>query len=400
MYTVPNKTRAFLFQRNDFFYFVRRVPVHLQHHYKTSRISFSLKTKSQKIALLRSRELASLLEKYWFHLQMRDDAIFGRFLKKPCFTPLVENAVKLDEVVGQSKDSALKFSEARKLYLRLKGQNRTPNFYRATERDCNILINLCGDKPIDRYLRTDATALRDHLLSQNMAGQSIVRIISTIKAILNFAATESGIPNNSAFTGLYVDRSLGRTERQPIALANIRILQDKCIRINDERRWLIALISDTGLRLGEAVGLLKSDFQIMDGIPVVAVKPYHWRRLKTKNSERLVPLVGFSLWAKDRILQSGNNSEFAFPCYNKTKLSNANSASAALNKFLVSQVPNCGTIHGFRHSLRDRLRKVETPADIIDQIGGWTTSGVGHSYGLGYPLPVLLRWMLQITEQK
>ena len=107
MYTVPNKTRAFLFQRNDFFYFVRRVPVHLQHHYKTSRISFSLKTKSQKIALLRSRELASLLEKYWFHLQMRDDAIFGRFLKKPCFTPLVENAVKLDEVVGQFLTNSL-----------------------------------------------------------------------------------------------------------------------------------------------------------------------------------------------------------------------------------------------------------------------------------------------------
>jgi integrase len=397
---MPNKTRAFLLQRNDIFYFVRRIPDQLQHHYRTGRICFSLKTKSKNIALLRSRELASRLETYWFHLRMREDAVFGRFLNQPIFTPLAENAVKLDKAVGQSKDAALKFSEARKLYLRLKGQNRTPNFYRATERDCNILINLCGDKPISEYLRTDATALRDHLLSENMAGQSIVRILSTIKAILNFAATESGIPNNSSFTGLYIDRSLGRTDRQPISLENIRILQEKCFRMNDERRWLVALVSDTGIRLAEGVGLRKSDFQIMDGIPVVVIKTHPWRRLKTKSSERIIPLVGWSLWARDQILRSENRSDFAFPCYNKTKLSNSNSASAALNKWLETQVPGCGTIHGFRHSGRDRLRAVECPSDIVDQIGGWTSSGVGHSYGQGYPLAVLHKWMLKITEPK
>ena len=397
---MPNKTRAFLLQRNDIFYFVRRIPEQLQHHYRTGRICFSLKTKSKNIALLRSRELASRLETYWFHLRMREDAVFGRFLNQPIYTPLAENAVKVPEAVGQFKDAALKFSEARKLYLRLKGQNRTPNFYRATERDCNILINLCGDKPISEYLRTDATALRDHLLSENMAGQSIVRILSTIKAILNFAATESGIPNNSSFTGLYVDRSLGRTKREPISLENIRILQARCFKINDERRWLVALISDTGMRLAEAVGLRRSDFQIMDGIPVVVIKPYSWRRLKTKNSERIVPLVGYSLWAKDQILQSGNQSEFAFPSYNKTKLSNSNSASAALNKWMDSQVPNCGTIHGFRHSMRDRLRSVECQSDIIDAACGWKTAGIGHSYGQGYNLSVLHKWMLKITEPK
>ena len=397
---MPNKNGSFIFQRNGFFYFIRRVPAQLQRHYKTSRISFSLKTKSQNVALLRSRDLASRLEAYWFHLSMQEDAIFGRFLKKPSFTPPIMNAVTVQEAVGQSKDSALKFSEARKLYLRLKGQNRTPNFYRATERDCNILLNLCGDKPIDQYVRSDAVACRDHLLVENMSGQSIVRILSTIKAILRFAATESGIPSNNSFTGLYIDRSLGRTDRKPISLENIRILQEKCFRMNDERRWLVALISDTGMRLGEATGLLKSDFKTIDGIPVVVIKPHQWRRLKTKNSERIVPLVGYSLWAKDQILRSGNHSEFAFPSYNKTKLSNSNSASAALNKFLNSQVSSCGTIHGFRHSLRDRLRQIETPSDIVDQIGGWTTSGVGHSYGQGYPLSVLQRWMLQITERK
>jgi integrase len=45
-------------------------------------------------------------------------------------------------------------------------------------------------------------------------------------------------------------------------------------------------------------------------------------------------------------------------------------------------------IHSFRHSLRDRLRAVECPSDIVDAIGGWTTEGIGQRYGKGYDLNV------------
>ena len=79
-------------------------------------------------------------------------------------------------------------------------------------------------------------------------------------------------------------------------------------------------------------------------------------------------------------------SVYAFPRYNKTTTTNANSASAALNKWLYPYVPNGCTMHSFRHSMRDRLRVVECPADVVDQIGGWATGGVGQGYGSGYGL--------------
>ena len=47
----------------------------------------------------------------------------------------------------------------------------------------------------------------------------------------------------------------------------------------------------------------------------------------------------------------------------------------------------------FRHSLRDRLRAVQRPADIADQIGGWATDGIGQRYGSGYPIEVLMDGM-------
>ncbi|MCH2096711.1 MAG: hypothetical protein MK160_16615, partial [Rhodobacteraceae bacterium] len=66
---------------------------------------------------------------------------------------------------------------------------------------------------------------------------------------------------------------------------------------------------------------------------------------------------------------------------------------AALNKWMKCQANVPGTLHCFRHSMRDRLRAVECPSDVADQIGGWQTEGVGQAYGRGYPLEVLSKWM-------
>ena len=57
-----------------------------------------------------------------------------------------------------------------------------------------------------------------------------------------------------------------------------------------------------------------------------------------------------------------------------------------LNKWLKPMVSEGCVVHSFRHSMRDRLRAVECPKEIIDQIGGWSSSDVGESYGDGFPL--------------
>ena len=41
----------------------------------------------------------------------------------------------------------------------------------------------------------------------------------------------------------------------------------------------------------------------------------------------------------------------------------------------------------------DRLRAVQCPSDITNQIGGWTTDGVGQGYDSGYHMSVLELWL-------
>jgi len=98
-----------------------------------------------------------------------------------------------------------------------------------------------------------------------------------------------------------------------------------------------------------------------------------------------VPLVGVSLWAVRRAY-GANNSPFLFPKYCDEKQCHSNSASAALNKWLKQVAGPEYVIHSFRHSMRDRLRAVNCPSDMIDQIGGWSSGKLGEGYGEGYSI--------------
>jgi len=50
-------------------------------------------------------------------------------------------------------------------------------------------------------------------------------------------------------------------------------------------------------------------------------------------------------------------------------------------------------------SLSYRLRAVKCPSDMIDQIGGWSTAGVGQSYGEGYGLKATEYWLIKLINR-
>ena len=166
-------------------------------------------------------------------------------------------------------------------------------------------------------------------------------------------------------------------------------------------RWLIALILDTGMRLAEAAGLHVDNIKLDEDIPYVDIKPHPWRSLKARGSQRQVPLVGASLWAAQRI-KANASSCFAFSRYTDHTRCNANSASNALNKWLQANFRNDIVIHGFRHALRDRLRAVNCPSEMIDQIGGWSSGKVGEGYGEGHSVLQTTQWMtrLQLNQNR
>ena len=48
--------------------------------------------------------------------------------------------------------------------------------------------------------------------------------------------------------------------------------------------------------------------------------------------------------------------------------------------------------------MRDRLRAVNCPSDMIDQIGGLSSGEVGDGYGEGHSLVKDLEWLRKINK--
>ena len=370
------RSPVYFYKRGEMFYFSRAVPSDLQHRFDKRKVEVSLRTKS-------AAALSDRLERYWDSLRM--ELIYSR-----------ELGLSVIEEGTARQASKLTFDEVLELYHRLKGVGKTKLFFEGSERSIRYLKDCLGHNSVDGLMPGDAGLFRDYLLERGMSASSVKRVIASVRAILNLVIKERGLSRPNIFNGVFIPKDLDKRSRPPIPSGEIQKIQNECRSADDEPRWLIALISDTGVRLAEACGLLCSDIKLTDAVPHLVIREHPWRRLKTSSSNRDVPLVGAALWAAKRIMEQPG--QFAFPKYCSQALCKANSASTTLNKWLRPRVSEDCVIHSFRHSLRDRLRAVECPPDIADAIGGWTTVGVGQGYGKGYGLAVKRKWMQQFAS--
>ena len=367
---------TYIYQKRGFYYFSRRVPKEVQPLHGKQRIVLALNTRSRAKALKYSQVICQRLDERW--LPMRLDAMgLGN--------------VWADEVRQQT---APLLSEAVGQYLQLKGIGKAKTFHQAALRNAGVVIDQLGDRQLCDYSTVDAGKVRDALIDRGLSVLSVRRIFTTVKAVINLAIAEHGLDIRNAFAAIYMPEAESK-KRVSIPVETIRQIKQSCFEHDDDMRWLIALISDTGMRLAEAAGLHVDDIKLDEDIPYVNIKPHPWRSLKTKRSQRQVPLVGASLWAAQRI-KANASSCFAFPRYTDHTRCNANSASNALNKWLHAHFRNDIVIHGFRHAMRDRLRAVGCPSEMIDQIGGWSNTSVGEGYGDGYSILQTAQWMARL----
>ena len=308
----------YLFVKRGVYYFSKQIPKDVRQHYSHNRIVQSLKTKSVKDAFYQSQNLLHKLNQHWFYLRVRDENI-------------LQFPYQFTQQTPQKRPQNPKLSDALQTYFKLKGKGKCEIFYRATRRAVRDVIALLKDRYLNDYSTNDAAHFRDHLLGRGLVTSTVKRVFAIIRAIINLSIQEYGLGCKNAFARTYIPDLEDSIKRQPIPIDIIRQIQKECLNINDSNRWLIALISDTGMRLSEALGLKISDIKSNEEIPYLNIIPNSARRLKTKSSQRQIPLVGTSLWAARQICLHVKG-EFAFPHYTVKDYWYTNSASAALNK--------------------------------------------------------------------
>ena len=291
---------TYLWLKGNTYYFNRHIPFDIQPHYKSSRVVICLKTACRVKAKQAARSIAQRLEDYWLGLRLQNMDI---------------PAIQVVRASDEANDATLCLSEACELYLRLKGVGKDKVFIRTAQRNTGYVTKLLGDRLISSHSSNEASQFRDWCIDRGMGIKTVKRVFASVRAIINLAISEEGFDCSNAFAKTYFPDDDNAQIRQPISMEDIRKVQSLCRDTDDEMRWLIALISDTGIRLGEAAGLLREYIKLGEPIPHIDLKPHPWRTLKTKGSQRCIPLTGAALWATKRILKTNNDSTFAFPRY-------------------------------------------------------------------------------------
>ena len=106
-----------------------------------------------------------------------------------------------------------------------------------------------GHEQLDEITSKDAGRFRDYLFDRGMSSSSIKRIFSTVRAVINLLIKEHGLDWSNVFSGTYIPDDSRSTKRAPIPPDQLRKIQKECFEVDDQGRWLIAMISDTGMRL-------------------------------------------------------------------------------------------------------------------------------------------------------
>ncbi len=290
--------------------------------------------------------------------------------------------------------TAPRLADALDLYLRQHPKGGEKRFAGNTRLAISKVTEAARNLRLSEYTRQHANQVRDAMLEGGLKTTSVKRRFESICAVFKAAVDEHALkaadglrPLDNPFAGIRI-AALGHDaeKREEFTTEELGAIAQACHKLGDDRRLIISLLMDTGARLGEVVGIRVSDLCLDAAVPYIHIRPYQGRTVKTASSERMVPLVGEALWATQRAVADKDPAGLLFPVYGPTK---ANSASAALNKWLKTSPGIPKTVHGFRHSMKTRLRLARVPEDIRNRIGGWTDgASVSRGYG-SYPLELL-----------
>lgn len=253
-----------------------------------------------------------------------------------------------------------------------------------------FVIVIGGDKPFKDLARKDAHAFRKYWQKRIDGGE--IRINSANRQIRHVSGLYTAVKDYHQVEGQGIFERIRipggeegkRIPFDPVFVQTCYLAEGVFAAINPEARRIIFLCIETGLRLSEACALDRSTIHLDAPVPYVDIQAIN-RTTKTKQSVRKIPLVGVALRAMQ--LQPDG-----FPRYRD----NADAASALINKALDARNLRPGgkeqTLYSMRHTIIDRLKAVEAPKDIQEDILGHK-----HMYGSGTTLEHKHRWLQKIA---
>ena len=309
-------------------------------------------------------------------------------------TPVeIEAGKRLHGLIGET------ISDALKVYLENNRKKDDEKFVTFNERAMKKLVSITGEKEVKAFTRSDARIYIAKSLESGNKTATVRRRVNLFRAVWNSYRLESAPDMPNVWESLVIaGEGKDSKSRQTFTPEELTTLLTECKSADDQMRWVLAMLADTGARLAEVVGLLLDDINLEGEIPYVLLQVHPWRDIKGANGirgkkDRKVPLVGAALWAARRVKSTAAaGQQFAFPQYASEDECKSSHASTALNAWM-RRIPLEHTCHELRHTMKDRLRLARCPKEVHDAVTGHGAMDTGDGYGEG------VRSMVEVTHE-
>ena len=244
-----------------------------------------------------------------------------------------------------------------------------------------LFKTLTDGKPLKDCDRDDGRKLVTHFEAQGLKSATIEKKIAWLNAAVNLAISEGRLKFNP-FASI-VPRVRDKTRRLPLADADMKAIKRNLTQLGEADQLLVRLLASTGVRLSEAFEI--DGEQKERGVRYVVVGK------KTDQSLRRVPLPAAVLPYLPKSIKE--------PLFALTKHKDpSDAASKRLNRFLddIGITDPRKVAHSLRHRAQDRLRAAGCPEDVRWSILGHEEETVAAGYGVGFPVPLLRKWIDKI----
>lgn len=394
--------------------YYRRIPIEVAHLDKRTHVKQSLKTKKLREALERAEVIHRAAEDLWRAMLAGNDndsateqytaavkaAQSLGFTYRPAGDVAQLDLSEIDERIAIAQESgemstvvanamlgtaplpSPRISNIWEIYeehhsAAFKGMspNQLSEHKVSRERAIRYLQDELGNMELSKIARADVLRYRkwwmDKIDREGLTAYTANRSFSDLGGMLK--VIDSAL--QTSYTAVWADIRIKATNATKLAkrppfptefVANKILARGALDALNEDGRFIVYTMIETGMRLGEVCNLRPQDIRLEAEIPHVEVADRDDRRQKTEYSIRRIPLVGVALWALKQRPQG-------FPRYQDK----ADVASAVINKVMKSaglRPTDRHTVYSFRHTFQDRIEN----AGASDRM---QADLMGHEFG-------------------
>lgn len=408
-------------KRGNKFIYRRRVPKEFEQLDPRKEVKIALKTTDYQEALVRSVAHNKQIENFWAslaHSQLasgfetkykaavqlaRSYGFVYKTIEQVSQTDITEIVERLstnldleqkaEALLGGAGKSQIRLSDCTEIYWGLiydrlfnKSEHQIRKWKNPRSAAMRNFIEVVGDKQLYEITRSDILTFRfwwNDRLKNGFSPISANKQMRFVRDMMQLVAINSEIEVDYAPMFVKVNFRLQNKSRPPFEASFVQNTLIPNLNIFNERdRNVILAIADTGARISEIFGLLPADINLDCEIPFISIRPREGYELKTRSSERKIPLVGSALLAfknfPNGFSHTGNPDSFS------------GNANQRLTKHNLRPTPQ-HSIYSLRHTFKDRLIDIEAPEEIIDDLMGHKKSG--PKYGRGHRLETKLKWL-------